>query len=114
MTNLAADSPSRSLLSRIYYEKTKLRSDMHEERKFFKEGRCIFPRTLSAGAPLDMDAYLVLERNQGNLLMSTGFMMDGLARKNAIWILGKGIFDYNKVFYYSLKQKGNDQRIGFA
>ena len=44
MMNLIISSPTKNILSRIFYEKTRLRPDMVEERAIFGIDRCLLSR----------------------------------------------------------------------
>lgn len=46
LVTMILSSPTKNILSKVYYEKTKLRPNMVKERQFFKSGRCLLYRDM--------------------------------------------------------------------
>ena len=88
-------SPTRNILSRIFYEKTQFRSDMEAEREILKKDRCLLFRDPKVLQLLKSDLYLCGERTGGNLLMSSSFLFEGMFKK--LWVNKRAIFEYNLV-----------------
>ena len=110
MFNMVETSSPTSILSRIYHEKTWLRADMSKEKQILNGPRCILPLKSKILGLLRSDLYLVLERNQANLLFTSASLLQEYVSK--VWVLGKGVLEFNRIFYYSLRHEENEQRIG--
>lgn len=135
LTSLAASSPN-NILHKIYSEKTYLPDYLLEERTIMGGSRCIMPRTLKLVRLLESDGiYLVIEQGLGSLVLASSFLAGNTVKR--LWVNGKNLYAYPKVssnwsiqtldfkveskllstlalqvIYYSLRQKGNERRIG--
>lgn len=102
LTKLIASSPKKSVLSRIFYEKTRFRPDMTEERRIFNGSRCLVPKVSSPtneiGKIFQSEIFFVGERTIGNLILASSFMFEGISKK--LWISENNLYDYYKVIYY--------------
>ena len=58
--------PKHSLLSRLFYEKTFLKSDHIKERKVLKNERCLFKRDLGMTEIIKDDFVLVGTQEESN------------------------------------------------
>lgn len=110
IAKIAASLPRKSILSKIYYDKTRLRPNMNRERQLLGQERCLIQRNPKLLSLLDIDAYFVSEKTQLNLVMASALMFSEERRR--LWIYGKDLYSYNRVFLYSLRHKENKQRIG--
>lgn len=95
LANLAASAPPKSLLARIYHEKTRLRADMLAEKEVLGRDRCLVRINSKASYLLQMDGYIVTERNQANLLLVAAFMIPGLIKR--LWFHEANIYQYKRV-----------------
>lgn len=107
--NLIVSSPTKNILWRIF-ERTRLRPDMTREREILGGERCLFTRSPDMFQLLRSDIFLVGERSAANLLFSAFYMAENLLNK--LWFNENiKLYEYNKVLYYSLRQKENKERI---
>ena len=108
---MAESLVTKNVLKRIFLEKAFLRPDQVEERKIVGGNRCILQaRNSKILYFLRSDFYLVTERSQFNLLLAHAeFFQDYITN---VWIYGKNVHEYNRVYYYSLRHRENDERIG--
>lgn len=102
--NLATQiKSSENLLKRIFEDKTKLRDDMHEEKRILKRDKCILPlRDTSStdsmtGLALS-DFYFVASRTYFDFLV-VFFSQFGMSRK--AFLSSQTIEEYDSVFYFA-------------
>ena len=95
-----------SILSKIYYEKTKLRPDMV---KILKRDRCLL-NTQTADSRtatiLNSEFYLVGATKASDMLLGMPFLVTALPKK--LWFIRRNIYNYNLVLYYRREK----ERIG--
>ena len=99
MMNLIISSPTKNILSSIFYEKTRLRPDMVEERAILGKDRCLFTRDRMVTQLLDSEFYLFGERKLGTMLMGIPFLVGAMPKK--LWLNERDIYEYNLVIYYN-------------
>ena len=100
-------SPAKSLLSRIFYEKTRLRPDMGKERAIVKKDRCLIPRRPEVLDLMNSDLFILVAKTFVDFVLTSSSIMTGFFR-NQMWISRKPIFEFNLVTYYN----GDKPRIG--
>ena len=110
LANMISSSSVKNVLSKVYYEKTRLRPEMARERAILKSDFCL----LSIDSPLiydllNSDFFLFGERKGGNYLLANSFMFEKLF--NRVWLNEKPVFEYNLVIYHN-RDKG--PRLGKA
>ena len=89
----------KNIISKIFYEKTRLRSDMAKERNILGGDRCLLSKDpTKISKLLNSDVYLVAERNLADFFLSGTFLVSGALKK--LWISESRIFEYKKVIYY--------------
>ena len=98
MHNLITSSPTKNILSRIFYEKTRLRPDMVEERAILGKDRCLITRDRLVMQLLDSEFYLFGERKLGTLLMGVPLFVEAMPKK--LWLNERDIYEYNLVIYH--------------
>ena len=95
LTHMMADSPTRSILWKLY-EKTRLREDMKREREVLGKDRCLLSKDYKMGKLLESDLFVAGERNVANVLMGAGAsIVEGVVQK--LWVSGKPIYELNNV-----------------
>ena len=99
LVSMIATSKTKNILSRIYSEKTLLRSDMVAERNFIKGEHCFVPKDPQIFQLFGQsDVFLVGERTVGNLFLSIPNLLTGFV--NQLWFNQRPIFEFNLAIYY--------------
>ena len=114
MMNIALSSPIKNVIWRIYQSKLYLKPEMEEERTIINDVRCRLPRSLKIFELFKPAFFLIMERSQANLFLANSNMLQGVGNKPKLWMYGRNLYSYNRVFYYNLRHKENEQRIGRA
>lgn len=116
---IAIDSPKNTILSKLFYEKTELKGDQIRKKKsYFKSDHCLFGTTMQSLQAIQNDLlnrdpvlmrafknalFVVLESEFNFYLM----FISQLNFLNEIWLLKKGIQEFNAVLYYNLRNPIN-------
>ena len=106
---MVTSSPTKTntVLSRIFYEKTRLRPDMAFERAILESDRCLLSKHPKVFQLFDSPVFIVGEKKGSNMLAAaTRVLFEGNLKK--VWSKERDIYQYNLVFYYN----GDKPRIG--
>ena len=123
LVSMIFSSKTKNIISKVYYEKTRLRPDMIKERKYFKTGRCLLYRevrlvyemvktgrkieclisiaysNLAFQSPLLIirkpfsDFFLFGPKTTGDIILVSLRAFEGFYRK--LWYNRKPIFEFN-------------------
>ena len=97
--NMIGSSSTKNILSRILYEKTRLRPDMAKERELLKSDHCLAERSPKLLSLFSSDNFFFVgERNMFHIFLTAFSLVDGFFNK--LWIAEK-IYEYNLVIYYN-------------
>lgn len=97
---MITSSPVYNILSKVYYEKTRLSPDMLEERELLGQDRCLVTRDLKMLKLIKMRVFVMAERKVGDWLLSVPFVVEGMPKK--IWLSDRATeYSYPLVIYYS-------------
>ena len=97
LSNLIVSLPTKNVLSRIFYEKTRLRPDRVEQRKILGKDRCLMSPDIQMLRLLKIGGFLFAERKVLHLLLAMPVFVESMPNK--MWLREMN-YEYNLVTYY--------------
>ena len=96
-------------MSRLFYEKTKLRNDMLKERTLLKSDRCVAERDSSMIHVItSKDVFFVGTELFSYLAL---LLLSSINMPLESWILDHDLYEFNTVVYYCDRTKLFDQQM---
>ena len=99
-----------NVLTKIFNERSKFRTQMVRERELFTDGNCLITHDPDMADLMHSPIYILSPRTTANIFMVLFHMMQGIFKE--LWVSSKSIYEYKLLIYYtSLRRKNNKERF---